>query len=217
MAAVNSRAPRTRRAEKAERTASRIVDAARTLFAGQGYSSTTIEQIADHADVAIETVYSRFKNKPGLLSAVLGTTVTGASDPERLLETADYRAVAAAEDQREQVRLLAHLSRRTLERIATTSHILETAGSKDAQRALDQQLEYRIAVQRRCIDLIAANGPLREGLTADEAGATYSALSSPTNYRMLTGKLGWSPEHVERWLAESLERLLLDSRRGPQA
>ncbi|MGN6161767.1 MAG: TetR/AcrR family transcriptional regulator [Marmoricola sp.] len=209
MSSVKSE-PRTRRAEKAERTAARIVEAARELFAANGYAVTTIEQVADRADVAVETVYSRFKNKPGLLSAVLGTTVTGSSDPQSLLETPDYRAVAATTDQREQIRMLAHLSRRTLERVATTSRILETAGSQDAQRALDQQLEYRMGVQRLCIDLLAANGPLRQGLSSEEAAATYSSLSSPTNYRMLTGKLGWSPERFEGWLADSLQRLLLD-------
>lgn len=210
MSAVNAPArPRTRRAAKAEETAQRIVEAARALFTDPGYSATTIEAVAERADVAVETVYSRFKNKANLLSAVLGTAVTGTRDATALLATPDYRAVAASTDQREQIDLMAQLSRRVLERVSGTHRILETAGTRDALDALDQQLEYRIEVQRRLIDLLLANGPLREGLSADEAGATYASLASPTNYRMLTGKHQWSADRFEAWLASSLKRLLL--------
>lgn len=210
MSAVNGPPrPRTRRAQKAEATAQRIIAAARDLFTDPGYSEATIEAIAERADVAVETVYSRFKNKTGLLSAVLGTTATGSTSPDALLASPEYAAVAESRDQREQIRLLAAQSRRVLERISTTYTILESAGSRDARAALEQQAAYRMRAQRRFIDLILANGPLREGLSPDDAGATYASLSSPTNYRMLTGPLGWSGEKFEAWLAESLTRLLL--------
>lgn len=201
--------PRTRRAEKAERTAQRIITAAADLFFDPGYGSTTIEEIARRADVAVETVYSRFKNKPNILSAVIGTLITGVTNADELLQTPAYQAVAACTDQREQIKMMAALSRRRLQAVSKAHRILESAGSRDAQMALQGQLEYRMRTQRMLIDLLLANGPLRRGLSADEAGATYSSLSSPTNYLMLTEELGWSADRFEEWLRTNLERLLL--------
>ena len=47
-----------------------IIQAARELFAEQGYEATTIAQVAKKAGVAVGTVYLYFKNKPELLYGV---------------------------------------------------------------------------------------------------------------------------------------------------
>lgn len=202
--------PRTRRAEKAEETSRRIVAAARELFTDPGYSSTTIQAVAREADVAVETIYSKFRNKQGLLDAVLGTNTTGAPDAKRLFEMPEFRAIAECTDQREQLRMLAHMDRVILERVASSHRIMATAGSREAQDALDKQIDYRIRAQRMYIDLLLNNGPLREGLSADDAGATYASLAHPMNFNMLTVTLGWSHDKFEEWMAETTERLLLD-------
>ncbi|MFN2518241.1 MAG: TetR/AcrR family transcriptional regulator [Jatrophihabitantaceae bacterium] len=209
VAVNNAKAPRTLRERKTEETGRRIVAAARDLFADPGYSATTIEAIAREADVAVETIYSRFKNKAGILNAVLGTAVTGAADAAALMDTPPYRQVAACTDQREQIRQLAHISRQTLQREASTHRILETVGTWEAKDALHEQLLYRVAAQRLAIDLVIANGDLRDALTADTAGATYSALSNPTNFRTMTTTFGWSADQFEQWLADNLTRILL--------
>ena len=69
-------AKRTRRAEKAQQTHRRIVEAATRLFLERGYVPTTIEAIADAADVAVETVYARFRTKANLMVAVKDAAVT---------------------------------------------------------------------------------------------------------------------------------------------
>ncbi|MCB8981061.1 MAG: helix-turn-helix transcriptional regulator [Ardenticatenaceae bacterium] len=51
--------------------ASRILRAARTLFAEQGLMSPTMEQIAEAANVGVATVYRHFGDKTGLLRAFL--------------------------------------------------------------------------------------------------------------------------------------------------
>jgi AcrR family transcriptional regulator len=55
------------RREQAAATRARIVRAAAELFAAQGYSQTSIEQIAARAGVARPTVYTAFTGKPALL------------------------------------------------------------------------------------------------------------------------------------------------------
>jgi len=60
---------RQRDREKRYRT---IFKAAEKLFAKQGYHKTSMEQIADRAEVSVGTVYFYFKNKEDLLVHLIG-------------------------------------------------------------------------------------------------------------------------------------------------
>ena len=51
------------REENAAQTRVRILEAAGDLFASNGYAGTTIREIADRANVAVDTVYAVFGNK----------------------------------------------------------------------------------------------------------------------------------------------------------
>ena len=123
--------PRTRRAERAEQTRRRILDAATALFTARGYSSTTIESIAGQADVAVETVYSRFRNKANILDAILGPAIVGSDDGRGLFDLAEIADIRECRDQGTQIRLLARFSRGILERTHTAHRILHTAAASD--------------------------------------------------------------------------------------
>ena len=120
---------RTRRADKAERTRQAILQAASKLFAGQGFGATTISAIAAEADVATETVYSRFGNKLTLLSEILETAIVGNAPRVDVLELPEIAAIRTISDQRTQLARLAHLSRGILERTALGHRILRNSGS----------------------------------------------------------------------------------------
>jgi AcrR family transcriptional regulator len=49
----------------------RILAAASALFASQGYAETSMQEIADAADLAVGTLYNYFRAKPDLLVAIL--------------------------------------------------------------------------------------------------------------------------------------------------
>lgn len=51
-------------------TSAAILDAAQTLFRQRGYQATTIDEIADAADVSVGSVYVHFENKAGLYLAL---------------------------------------------------------------------------------------------------------------------------------------------------
>ena len=205
---------RTRRSERAEQTRRRIIDAATALIDERGYALTTIEAIAEDADVATETVYSRFGNKANLLEAILEPAIVGAADGD-IFDRPEISQIRECRDQREQMRMLAHFSRAILERTFIAHGILRSAASSDPNAA---ELQRRDAKRRGdghrvYIEMLLANGPLRDGLTTDDAAATYSALSNPNTYALLVGERGWTPDHLEQWLGDSLTRLLLpDSR-----
>ena len=57
--------------EKKRKREARIIRAAARLFARHGYTQTSMEAIAQQADVAVGTVYNYFRNKPALLMRVL--------------------------------------------------------------------------------------------------------------------------------------------------
>lgn len=59
----------TRRARHRLRNGERVLEAAETLFRTRGLHGTTLEEIADAADVSIRTIYNHFGSKHGLYLA----------------------------------------------------------------------------------------------------------------------------------------------------
>lgn len=204
--------PRTRRAEKSERTRRQILDAAASLFAANGYAATTIDAIAAQADVAPETVYSRFGNKLTLLRDILEPAIVGNARGVDILDLPEVTAIRNMSDQREQLAALTKLSRGILERSANGHRILRNSGAADPALAefvrADEHRRHR--VQSAYIDMLIANGPLREDLSHDDAVATYGALANPDTYALLTIRRGWTADRYQTWLHSTLTLLLLD-------
>lgn len=203
--------PRDRRARQAAATRARIVDAAGRLFAERGYAATTIDAVATEADVAVETVYARFKNKRNLLAAYLDVSIVGDAAPVPLLERPEVQAVRAVTDRREQVQLLARVMRGVLERNAPVQAVLRSAVGADPELdALAAEDDKRRKVtQRAFAEILSSRDPFRAGVSIRDATDTISALANPENYAYLTRRRGWTPARYERWLAESLTLLLL--------
>lgn len=201
--------PRTRRAQKAAQTRHRIIDAATGLFLERGYAATTIEAIAERADVAVETVYSRFGNKAALVDAILEPAIVGSDDGRDIFDRPEIEQIQSITHQPTQIARLAAFSRGILERSHVAHRILTSAAAADPNAAELQRrdTDRRVTGQRRYIDMLIANGPLR--LSADEASATYSALANPAIYTLFTRDLGWSPDQFQHWLEQTLLRLLL--------
>jgi AcrR family transcriptional regulator len=170
-----------------------------------------MEAIAQRADVAVETVYSRFRTKMNLLEAILEPAIVGVTDGRDLFDLPEITEIRQCRDHRTQIRMLAGFSRGILERSATAHRILRSAAASDPTAAAlqDRDAKRRGDGQRIYIDMLLANGSLRDGLTSDDAAATYSALSNPSSYALLVGDRGWTADKFERWLGDSLTLLLL--------
>jgi AcrR family transcriptional regulator len=59
----------TRRERQRESTRQRILDAALSLFRERGYADTSVDEIAERADVARRTLFNHFDRKQDLLAA----------------------------------------------------------------------------------------------------------------------------------------------------
>lgn len=204
------RQKRTRRTQKAQETHERIVDAATRLFLERGYVQTTIDAIAEAADVAVETVYARFRNKTNLMIAVKDAAVTERGQVP-LDQRPEVASLAAETDQRKQLQIAAALSRRMLERISPVYALLRDAAATDdmLREHLAAEIDRRRAFQRALIERVRARGPLRNRLTTARATDTYSALANPDLYLLLTTHHHWNADDYQAWLADSLQLLLL--------
>lgn len=200
-----------RRKEQARQTRAAILEAAQRLFAERGYASSTIEAIAAEAGVAVDTVYASFGSKRGVLSKLMDVRVGGDDQPVGVLDRPGPQAVRREPDQRRQVATFAADITSIIERARPVDDIIRSAAAVDGEVATMRSRlhETRFQNMRQFVAWLAANGPLREGLSEDDAAAIVWSLTSPEMHRLLRVDRGWSPERYTEWLAETVTRTLL--------
>jgi AcrR family transcriptional regulator len=201
-----------RRRERARVTRRRVLDTARDLFIERGYVATTIDAIAERADVSSESVYSIFGNKRSLLAELVDVSIAGDADPVPVLQQAAVQRMGDEPDRRVRLRMLAALGRSILERRAEIDAVVAGAAAADPDIAAlrDRGKAERFAGQRELLRIVVGDGNLRDGMDLATGAAILYAIGSPETYRLLVVDRGWSPERFERWYAETLARLLLE-------
>lgn len=198
------------RQEQARRTRSRILEAARGLFARHGYGATTMQAVADEAGVAIQTVYWAFGTKVGVLWALLETTVAGDDDAVSVLER--FRSQLTDDDDPDQrLRTVVRLGGRLMERSLDVHHILRGAAATDPELAetLAEAEKRRYEDATSLIDLIAGSQGLAEHLDQSTAADIFYALTSYETYEALVVTRKWPHQRWEQWTHQTLARLLL--------
>ena len=199
------------RKQQASQTRMRILDASQRLFAERGYAASTVEAIAAGAGVAVDTVYAAFGSKRGVLQALLNVRVGGDEAEIDLLARAGPQAVQREPDQRAQLAAFAADVSSILERARPVDDIIRGAAAVDAEIATlrSEAQAYRYRNIRQLVSWLAAKGPLRGGLSEDDAAAIAWTMSSPEVHGLLRVARGWSAERYAAWLAQSLARILL--------
>jgi AcrR family transcriptional regulator len=195
----------SRRQQYAVATRQAIVEAARKLFAEQGYFATKVHDIATEAQVAPATVYAVSGGKQALL-AELSRMWT--SEPA-IQETLSY--VRSSTDPRAIVLYLAHASRTRRDQFGDVMRILVTTAPHDSAVAdlLRPATELYRATTLVVAERIAELDGLRPGVDvalAEDALWFYFGYAS---YFTLHDDNGWTYERAEQWLAEQACRELL--------
>lgn len=201
----------TRRQAQARQTRLQIAEAARVLFLERGYAGTSIEAIAEQANVAPETIYATFRNKRNVLSFLFDISIGGDDEDVRLLDRPDPQAVLNETDQHRQLTLFARDITKILHRAAPIFEILRIAAKTEPEigELVQRLLRERMANMNMVVKKVAANGPLREGLNRTGATELMWAMTSPELYLLLSRDRGWSDEEYTRWLTDTLIRLVL--------
>jgi len=199
-----------RRRERARATRIRVLDAARALFIEHGYVATTIDAIAERADVSSETIYSTFGNKRSLLSQLVDVSIAGDVNATPILERDWVQEIREEPDPRRRLRMLAGQGRSILERRSAVDEVVREAASADPDIAALRDLgkAQRFAGQREFLRIVVGSASLREGMDLETAADILYAVGSPETYRLLVVDRGWSDSQFERWYGETLERLL---------
>jgi AcrR family transcriptional regulator len=200
-----------KRDAQAAATRAEIAAAARRQFVSRGYVRTTLADIAEAAQVAVPTVKLAYGTKRLLLVAAWDHAVKDGPDPRPVVEQDWFRAVIAAPDQREHLRLQVAGSLEVKSRIAPVIEVIRAAAPADEEIAAlweKMQAEFHDN-QRQTIRALRGKGPLRADLTEDRATDVLYTLNHPTLYDMLVGRLGWSAEQYEGWLTATLIEQLL--------
>jgi AcrR family transcriptional regulator len=200
--AVRPRAARTRATRR------RIVDAAAELFIGQGYAGSTLEQVAERAGVAVQTVYFHFGNKRTLLKEAVDIAAVGDDEPVALLDRDWLDDVRAAPDPHRLIEVWVGQGRHILTRIGPIMRVVRDAAATDPQMAEQwaTNAEQRAIAFRVVVELLAERTPLR--VPVDEAVDIVCAVHSPEVFEILTAR-GWSPQRWERFVVDTLAAALL--------
>jgi AcrR family transcriptional regulator len=193
------------RQRQAEETHQRMLEAARSLFESQGYVATTLEAIAELAEVSPKTLGAVFGSKRALLAEVINPEAFS-THVRQLIE--ELRATA---DPSRRLSLVAQITRQAYEPMASSLELLRTAGAVAPELAdVARQIEVRRRQnQARLIASLSEQGALRPGLSFEEATDVLWALTSYDLYRMLVVERGWKPARYETWLAQLLIQHLL--------
>jgi AcrR family transcriptional regulator len=197
---------RKKRVRDAPRTRRRMLEAARELFVLNGYGATTLKEIADRADVAVQTIYFTFGNKRVLLKELVDVAIAGDLEPVATMDRPWFHEVLAAPTAEAHLRLHVGGTREILERVAPIVEMLRAAASADPAIAgqWDDDADPRFAVHLEAARSLVAKPGVRAGLTAEHAADLLFGLLSPELYQVFVRDRGWSPERWESWAADTL-------------
>jgi AcrR family transcriptional regulator len=201
----------SRRKQQARETQRQIVAAARELFITYGYVATTIEAIAQQANVAVETIYATFGNKRNILARVIDVSVMGDDEPIPLLERPQIKAVEAELDPMLQIRKFAGQIAEIMARVAPLFQLMRTVAKNEPEIAqvLEELLNGRLQGMNHFISSLRYHENLHEVFDEQTTIETVWALTSAEIYNLMILDRGWSQEQYENWLAKILTRILL--------
>jgi TetR/AcrR family transcriptional regulator, regulator of autoinduction and epiphytic fitness len=194
------------REEQAQLTRRRILDAARRLLVGRGYSQVTMQEVAREAGVAYQTVFSQFRSKLQLALELCSSELRHVGGVVAMLA-----AARDAGDPGACLRTVGTFARQLYEPCSEVLRFMRESGDPDLIS------RYREIGVRR-LQLLAGLGPqlertgrLRPGLSGGQAIDLVWAMAGPELYEQLVLDRGWTPEQFENWLGPAVADLILET------
>ncbi len=189
---------RERRARYAAANRAAIVQAARALFAENGFFATTIEQIAHRADVSPATVYATAGGKAGLVESL---AQLWAQAP--ILSESSQR-LTELDDPNEILDLLASASRVVRQDYGDIMKILLVTAAHEGGVAAGLErstLRYRSAMNQIAERLYSLSA-LAPGMHPNEAADILWFYFGYSGYFTLLDDNGWDLDRAQAWLQQ---------------
>lgn len=192
-----------RRQLQAELTQRDIVRAARSLFAENGYSRTSMKDIAQEAGVAVQTIYSSLGSKRELLGRMNDLV-----DEEAGVAELEER-MAATRDSRQTLHLCVQITRQVVERCGDIIIAVNSAPPTEPEMAevLEEGRRRHRERTKGVAEALADAGALRDGLSTERAAQLLAVLTYNEAYFQLTRDYGMSFDEAQRWVISTLETL----------
>ncbi len=193
------------RAESAEETKERILDALHDLLRERPDGSISVDQVAKRARVARSTVYLAFGSRRGLFDALT----------ERLLSGEGFEQILAAvrhPDARESLRggiaggVKQYAAQHEVLRVLNAMRTLDPTGAGEAVARVEAQRSQGMA---RLARRLGEQGLLRPGLTPERAAHVIWLFAGFDAFDTLATGRGLSPDEVTAILVEGAEHALL--------
>ena len=221
MAEVNREARRyvsPLRREGAARTRQAVLDAARELFTAQGYTATTVDEIAGRAGVSKPTVFAAAGSKQTIIKQLRDIALAGDDEPVPVAQRPWYREALAEPDPRRALRLYARNVTAIHGRSADVYEVLRAAAASDKDlhdlwRASEDERRGGATI---VVDALLQKSHLKAGLDRTAAIDIVWVLTSSEIFWRLVRTRRWSLPRFESWLGGTLcEQLLPSAERQP--
>jgi AcrR family transcriptional regulator len=192
------------RVEAMARTRARIVDAARELLPTG--ATVPVDAIADRAGVSVQTLYSHFGSKRGLLLAVIDSVQQDAG------LYADFELVWSSPDGETALRRMLEATIRIWDGAWAIVEFAERARRVDPeiQGHLREVDGYRRSNLVSIAERLAVEGRLRARRDVATAADLAFALSLPAVYEELAVVRGWPLDRAVSAVTESVVTALVD-------
>jgi AcrR family transcriptional regulator len=205
MSIMDEKKPLTLRERHAAQTRREVLDAALRLFTTQGYSGTTIGQIASEAGVSVQTIYSSVGSKSELIAELSDEMDVSAGTREI------WTKLEAAKSGREMIELGVQLVRTFPETFGDL--LIAIASASAVEPELNQYLEegqrrHRIGLASLIKRIDEVYG-LKKGMTVERGAAIIAAMTNLSVWHDLHKAHGWSYDEIEAWMTDALSELLL--------
>ena len=195
--------PMRLRDRRAQQTRTEILQAARQLFAANGYSRTSVRQVAEAAGVSAQTVYDSIGSKQALVAHLNDLIDT----ESRVAEIVG--AAASSGDAQQVAAMSARVTRSIVENCGDILHALVTgaAAEPELQAVLSEGHRRHVEGARSVVKLLTR----LDALTSPEPRKAAESLAAITDFQfalLLRDSYGWSLDRIESWMAETSRALL---------
>jgi len=191
-----------------------VLASARELFVAKGYRRTTVADVAEGADVAVDTVYATVGRKPVILRELVETAISGADGPVPGPERDYVARMRAAGSATEMLAIYAAAIGAIHPRLGPVFLALRDAAGQDPACATlwAESAHRRAANMRRLAADLRATGELRPDLDDDTVADIVWSTNAVEYWLLLVGERGWTTERFVAHLTDMWTRTLLASR-----
>lgn len=194
------------RAEAAQTTRRRIIEAARVMLLEKGYHATSVSSLAAAAGVSAQTLYNAIGGKAEVVKAVYDVMLVGDDEPVAMPDRPEFRAMSLSPDHESFLRAYAALCSTIYQRTGPLLGVLlaQGAGGDAGLQAFVATIDReRRAGNTNVVAALEKAHGLGSGTDRERFIDVLWTITAPELYDRFVRRCGWSHEQYAAWLGEA--------------